>query len=277
MRHIRKKIVTQNLINTEMENPPLPLPGNKLIPFLTVLLVVAAFLIGSMYTKIQMLEKGVGSANSGTNAAANAAAGQVAGAQQGNQPAPAAPANVDVNVANAPVLGNANAKVALVEFTDFQCPFCSQLFSNTFPQVKKEYIDTGKIKYMVRDFPLVQIHPFAQKAAEAASCANEQGKYWEMHDTLFKNQTALTIDDLKKYAADLGLNTSNFNSCLDSAKFSDKVKADTQEGEKYGVRGTPASFVGKVEGNTVKQASIISGAVPFDSFKTAIDEALKKS
>jgi protein-disulfide isomerase len=246
--------------------------GSKIVPVLVVLLVVAAFLIGSLYTKVQFLEK-----KGGTEASAQAA-GQIAGAANNPQGAPAAPAEgtpVSIKLTDAPVQGNKNAKVAIVEFTDFQCPFCGQLFTTTFPDIKKNYIDTGKVKYMVRDFPLFQIHPYAQKSAEASHCAEDQGKYWEYHDKLFTNQTALTTDDLKKYAADLGLNASQFASCVESGKYTDRVKKDQAEGEKYGVRGTPSSFVGIVKDDTVTAVQV-SGAVPFDSFKATIEDQLKK-
>lgn len=241
---------------------------NKLVPVLVVLLIVASFLIGSLYTKVNLLEKGTGT---------------VAGATQGNtanQPAAAAqPASVpvDVDVSGMPVKGNKNAKVAIVEFTDYQCPFCGQLFTKTYPSIKKDYIDTGKVKYFVGDYPLNQIHPQAQKAAEAANCANEQGKFWEMHDKLFANQTALQADDLKKYASDVGLNPAQFNSCLDSGKMADTVAKNQKAGESYGVRGTPASYVGIIEGNTVKQATEVSGAQPFSAFQAVIETELKKS
>lgn len=240
--------------------------GNKIVPVLVVLLIVASFFIGSLYTKVSFLEKNGGSA------AANA--GAVAGAAQ--PPADAGPPEgtpVDVDVKDAPMLGNKDAKVAIVEFTDYQCPFCGQLFTNAFPQIKKDYIDTGKVAYFVRDFPLFQIHPQAQKAGEAASCAKDQNKFWEYHDKLFANQSALQLADLKKYAVDLGLNAGTFDSCLDSGKHAEKVKADMALGEKAGVRGTPASFVGTLKGTTVNGVQI-SGAVPFESFKAAIDAKL---
>ena len=242
-------------------------PTNRLIPVLVILLIVASFLLGSLYTKVQYYEKG------GTAVAA-AGTGNVAGT--GTQPAaepeePSAPVNIDVT--DYPRLGNKNAKVAIVEFTDYQCPFCERLFSDAFPKIKKEYIDTGKVQYMVRDFPLFQIHPQAQKAAEAANCAKDQNKFWEMHDKLFSNQSALQIEDLKKYAGELGLNAGTFNSCLDSGKYTDKIKKDQTDGEGLGVRGTPASFIGTINGNAVN-GSQISGAVPFETFKATIDGLL---
>jgi protein-disulfide isomerase len=250
-----------------MENKP---PVNKLVPILVVLLIVASFFIGTLYTRVKTLEKGTvaGAQNNG----------QVAG--NNNVPTqpqePAADAKVDIELKNTDqVLGNKNAKVAVVVYTDYQCPFCGRLATDALAQVRKEYVDTNKIKLIVRDFPLFQIHPYAEKAAEAANCAIEGGKFWEYHDKLFANQTALTVDDLKKYAASVGLNAANFNTCLDGGKYADAIKQSAAEGEKYGVRGTPASFVGTVSGSTVKGAINISGAQPFDSFKTAIDAALK--
>ena len=244
---------------------------NKLVPVLVVLLIVASFLIGSLYTQVSMLKggTGIGGANKG-GVANNPPTNPTAAAPVGNTSNP-----VDVDITGAPVLGSKDAKVALVEFTDYQCPFCGQLFTNTFPQIKKDYIDTGKIKYIVRDFPLTQIHPYAQKSAEAANCALEQNKFWEYHDTLFKNQTALLPDNLKQYAGTLGLNANQFNSCLESAKMADKISKSLSDGAKYGVNGTPASFVGVSSGNTVKGV-LISGAQPFDAFKTAIETALKQ-
>mgnify|MGYP001606461195 CR=1 FL=1 len=250
---------------------PTQQPGNKLVPVLVILLVIASFLIGSLYTKSNLLEKGaVAGANNGNVAGANTGGNAVPPAN----PAPAETTPVDVDVSGVEFLGSPNAKVAVVEFTDYQCPFCGQLFKNAYPQIKKDYIDSGKIKYMVKDFPLFQIHPYAQKAAEAASCARDQKKFWEMHDTLFNNQTALTTDDLKKYAGNLSLNTGTFNDCLDSGKYADAVKKSATDGEALGVRGTPASFIGKISGNTVNGVQI-SGAVPFETFKAAIDKALK--
>ncbi|MEK7165603.1 MAG: thioredoxin domain-containing protein, partial [Patescibacteria group bacterium] len=168
--------------------------SNKFIPILVVLLVVASFLIGSLYTQVNLLKKGSGAAPTVAAPAANNENAPAAPPQE-----PTGPLSTDIDVAKIPALGKEGAKVAVVEYTDYQCPFCGQLFTNAFPQIKKDYIDTGKIRYYVKDFPLTQIHPMAQKAAEAANCATEQNKFWEYHDYIFANQTALTIDALKKY------------------------------------------------------------------------------
>ncbi|MEN9626446.1 MAG: hypothetical protein RL557_774 [archaeon] len=166
-----------------------------------------------------------------------------------------------------PVLGNADAPVTIVEFSDYQCPFCGRFWSETLPQLKKEYIDTGKAKLVFRDFPLSDIHPDAQKASEAAECARKVGgetAYWKMHDKLFEYQQALSVTDLKKYAKELGLSAS-FDSCLDSGEMAAEIAHDQQDGARYGVDGTPAFFV---------NGKPLMGAQPFSAFKQAIDAEL---
>jgi len=164
-----------------------------------------------------------------------------------------------------PVLGEDNAPVTIIEFSDFQCPYCARFREQTFDQIKENYIDTGKVKFVYRDFPLSSIHPMAQKAAEASECADEQGKFWEYHDKIFAGQSSLSIDNLKQWANDLGLDTAKFNSCLDSGKYESEVKNDLSDGSAAGGRGTPYFLVG----NTA-----LSGAYPFDSFKQAIESQL---
>src|SRR5262249_17984609 len=126
---------------------------------------------------------------------------------------------VHTSVTDAPALGQADAPVTLVEFSDYQCPYCRMFFSDTFPTLRREYIDTGKVRYVFRDYPLAQMHPQARKAAEAAHCAGEQGKYWEMHDLLFQNQQALALPQLSEYARNLGLDGASFDACLQSEKY----------------------------------------------------------
>jgi protein-disulfide isomerase len=180
--------------------------------------------------------------------------------------APARPAKADVKVGSLPVKGKKSAPVTIVEFSDFQCPFCGRFFNETLPKIQKEYIDSGKVKFYYRDFPLTSLHENAQKAAEAARCANEQGSFWAYHDLIFKNQRQLSEDALKQWAADLKLDTSKFNDCLDSGKYEQAVKDDFDAGSKAGVNGTPAFFV---------NGRLVSGAQPFDNFKKVIEGALK--
>lgn len=170
----------------------------------------------------------------------------------------------DVSADDDAVLGDPNAPVTIIEFSDYQCPFCQRFWSESLPLIKKNYIETGKAKLVYRDFPL-GFHQYAQKAAEAAECAGDQGKYWEMHDTLFANINSLTINDLKGYAADLGLNTADFNKCLDTGKYTSEVQADLADGSAAGVSGTPSFFINGVQ---------IVGAQPYSAFQQAIEAAL---
>ncbi|MDP3994420.1 MAG: DsbA family protein [bacterium] len=163
-------------------------------------------------------------------------------------------------------LGKKEAKVTMVEFSDFQCPYCQRFSQDTFPQIKKDYIDTGKIYYVFHNYPLLT-HQYSQKASEATLCAGEQGKFWEMHDQIFTNQQKIAVSDLKNYAQTLELKTNDFNSCLDSGKEAGAVNKDKELGDKLGVSGTPTFFV---------NGRLVSGALPFSSFKVILDEELGK-
>jgi protein-disulfide isomerase len=175
------------------------------------------------------------------------------------------------------VKGNAEAALVLVEYTDYQCPFCNRHFANTVPSLAREYVDTGKLRYVLRDLPLESIHPQAFKAAEAARCAGDQGRHWEMHEALFKNQKALGPAQLKHYAKGLGLEMAAFEACLDEGRHGDAVRADVAEAQAAGISGTPTFFLA-VEGADGKLETLqkIRGAQPFSAFKGAIDAALDK-
>ncbi len=194
----------------------------------------------------------------------------------GRRRPPPPPRNVVLRVEGEPVKGDKNAPVTVVEFSDFQCPFCSRFFRQTLPQLDKEYIKTGKIKLVYRDYPLVRIHPNACKAAEAAQCAGDQGKYWQMHDRLFANPKFLGEKDLHGHAKALGLDAAKFKTCLDSGRKKAGVRADIADAVKAGVRGTPTFLIGYTEPgkSTIKAVNRIRGARPFASFKAAIDPLL---
>ena len=161
------------------------------------------------------------------------------------------------------IRGSVNAPITLVEFSDFQCPYCGQ----HYPTLKKILNDyQGKVRLVYKHFPLT-FHQFSEKAAEASECASEQGKFWEYHDKLFENQQNLSAENLKQWAKDLALNSSQFNNCLDSGKYASKVQADYNEGQQKGVNGTPATFV---------NGKLISGAVPYNTLKTAIDAIINQ-
>jgi protein-disulfide isomerase len=163
--------------------------------------------------------------------------------------------------ATGPAVGPATAPVTIVEFSDFQCPFCSRLVP-TIEQVKAKYGD--KVRIVFRQFPL-NFHQFAQKAAEASLCANEQGKFWQMHDAMFKDQAALSVDQLKATATGLGLNADQFNSCLDQGKYAAQIQTDIDAGTKAGVNGTPAMFI---------NGRFLSGAQPLAEISKVIDDEL---
>lgn len=160
-------------------------------------------------------------------------------------------------------------KVEIVEFSDFQCPYCQRFFNESYKEIKAKYIDTGKVKLVFRHYPL-PFHQNAQKAAEAFECAGKQGQAFAYHDILFaKGQadgTGLNVSDLKQYAKDLGLDQTKFNTCLDSGETAAIVKADLAEGQKIGVSGTPTFYI---------DGTPIVGALPFSNFASVIEEALK--
>lgn len=194
-------------------------------------------------------------------AAALPAASQ--GGQQAAAPQPTVPAVADVSVDDDPARGPEDAAVTIIEFSDFQCPFCGRFFQQTLPQLMAQYGD--RIRFVYRDFPLDQIHPNARNAAIAAECADDQGKFWEYHDALFSNQQALGVADLKRYAEELGLDTGAFSDCLDSQKYNDEVDADLRDGIQAGVTGTPTFFI---------NGKRVVGAQPLQTFQTLIEQAL---
>jgi protein-disulfide isomerase len=153
--------------------------------------------------------------------------------------------------------------VTLVEFTDFHCPFCGRAVA-TLKDVMREY--DGKIRWVFRDFPIASLHPMAAKAAEAARCAGEQGKFWEYHDLLFVGQSQATIEDFKRSAEQLKLDSKRFGQCLDSGKHQAAVEADVQEGARLGVTGTPTFFI---------NGRILVGAQPLESFRRIVEAELR--
>jgi len=185
-------------------------------------------------------------------------------------PSTAPPSKLQVSADDDPVKGDPKAAVTIIEFSDFQCPFCGRFFQQTLPQVENDYIKTGKAKLVYRDFPLDSIHPQAGPAAQAAECAKEQGKFWEYHDKIFQNQQSLGTDSYKQWAGELGLNANQFNSCVDSSKYAAEVSKDFQDGSNAGVSGTPTFFIG----NDAKGYQQIVGAQPYSVIKQVLDQAL---
>jgi len=201
-------------------------------------------------------------------------------AEADTQPAPQAPAPqpqappepevyTDVDLDDDPVLGDEDAEVTIIEFSDYQCPFCARHVTQTVPQIKENYIDTGKVKLIFRDLPL-GFHQYAHVAAEASECADDQGKFWEYHDLLFENAADLSEENLKVLAEDLGLDMDDFNSCLEDGTYEEEVDNDMSDASNYGITGTPSFLIGNEEKGYVK----LVGAQPYEAFEDAIEEAL---
>lgn len=273
---IMPRAVTKETVKTEKRDDAytvsIPrissLPSISFTQILVVLLLIETFFLGSFYTKVQSLEKNGGSAKVQT------ADAQVQGAQTA-PPAQAPPTGqrVEVDPGDLPMKGDPNAKVTLVEFSDFQCPFCEKLYTDTMPSIIKDYVDTGKVKLAFRHYPL-PFHQNAQKTGEASECANDQGKFWEMHDKLFDTQKeweSLSATDLSQklsgYAADLGLDTASFETCLSTEKYKTAVTDDMNEGAKVGVSATPTVYVNGIP---------VVGAESYSVFKQTIDAELAK-
>ena len=189
------------------------------------------------------------------------------------------PSLISISLDDDPVKGNPDAPITIVEFSDFQCPFCAKFHSTSLPQLETNYIDSGKVKFVYRDFPIQSIHPNAVPAAFAAECADEQGMFWEYHDIVFENQKKwqglsgpIMVDTFEQYAMELGLNTSDFNTCFESGKYADEVTKDLQDGVSYGVTGTPGFFVGNDELGYVK----IIGAQPYSVFERLIEDQIAR-
>lgn len=247
--------------------------NSKITPVLVVLLIIGSFFIGSLTTKVKMLEKGtVAAVTQGANNAQPAA-----GAPQPPQ-ATKGVASVDDD----PILGDKNAPVTIIEFSDYECPFCKRHFDSTHPELVKKYIDTGKAKLVFRDFPLSFHDPMASKEAIAASCARDQGgdkKYYEFHDEIFKRTTSNGngLDDAKiqKIASDLKLNITTFTACLSDTVKADEVKKDIADGTAAGASGTPTFLIGKSTDDGKIDGDLVVGAQPFAAFQAVIDPLLK--
>ncbi len=182
--------------------------------------------------------------------------------QQVPQPAmPGGPAGL--TIAGSPVEGSMNAPVTMIECSDFQCPFCARFYQETLVQLRKNEIRNGVVKLVFKNFPL-PFHPYAEKAAEAAECANKQGKFWQMHDALFQSGGRLDTDSLKTYAQRIGLDMERFDHCLDSGETAGIVNADRQQCASAGVQGTPTFFI---------NGKMLVGAQPYAQFRRMIEQA----
>ena len=178
-----------------------------------------------------------------------------------------------VNLQGTPMLGNKDAPLTVVEFTDYQCPFCQSFHLKSFPELKKNYIDTGKVRFYSRDLPL-DFHANAMRAAQAARCANDQGQFWKIRETMSSNPDKLDMDSLMTDAKDLGMNLGAFASCVSSEKYKDAVQSDVMEAMRIGANGTPSFVVGKSTPEGV-DGELMVGALPFIMFDTKLKDLSK--
>ena len=257
------------------EKPTLDIPNKKSTPTgmivaLVVVVAIASFFAGSYFSNLD--------SDVVTNSELADAISKLESKIGNTQKAPSqSPQPVRISLDNDPIRGDPNAPITIVEFSDFQCPFCARFHVQTLPLIIEEYIEEGKVNLVYRDFPIQSIHPNALPAAVAAECANEQGRYWEYHDMLFEKQNGwnrldsnTAISTFSQYATDVGLEQQQFDSCLGSGKYLEEVQGDLSDGRDYGISGTPGFFIGNDEIGFVK----LSGAQPFDSFKKIIDAQL---
>ena len=169
-------------------------------------------------------------------------------------------------------LGSPKAKIGIVEFSDYQCPYCSQFHNQIFPRLVKEYVDTGVVQFIYKDLPLQSIHPQAMNAALAANCAGEQNKFWPMHEALFTNHGLLAPALYHRLAREFGMDVNKFTACLRDPARERAIMRDVSEAKRLGITGTPSFVIGKIEGNEIKDMQIAKGLAAFEAFARAIKE-----
>ena len=249
--------------NTSSLVVPIPRITN-ITQILVILLVVFAFVLGMLVTKVQDLESKVSTTQTNNTVAQQAATQQL-------QPPQPTLGKQNVGIGHLPPKGDPNAKVKIIAFEDFRCPFCDQWFKNTEPQIIKDYVDTGKAVLYYRQYQF--LGPASVTAGNASECANEQNKFWDFHDYMYQNQpdesdtSMYTVDSLTQIAGQLGMDTNQFQSCLNAKKYDKNVSQDLADGQKAGVSGTPTVFI---------DGTPIVGAEPYSAFQTIIDQALKQ-
>ncbi|UTW12192.1 DsbA family protein [Marinobacterium rhizophilum] len=196
--------------------------------------------------------------------------GQAEAAKPPSEP----PLPMAMTVTGSPYLGQDDAPVVLIEFTDYQCPFCRRHFEQAHPRLIKEFVDTGKLKIVLKEFPLQKLHPLAPRAAMAAQCAGDQQQYWSMHDLLFQNQTRMSMEDLESFATSLELDTARFLECMEQGQYAPQIRADFDLGVSAGVRGTPFFYIGPLDQTTpgvVTVERFLYGAQPYETFAQMIE------
>ena len=197
--------------------------------------------------------------------------------RQLSAPAPSAgpSAGTELSLQGAQIRGARDAKVILVEFSDFQCPFCARYATSTYAEIVRDYVDTGRVRYAFMNSPIDSLHPAAFKQHLAAACAADEGRFWEMHDRLFVNPKATDVETLAGQAAAIGIDTASFRACMDRERHADEVRETVKLGNAIGVNGTPTFLIGTIgPDDKFKTLKMIAGAKPYAAFKDAIDGVL---
>ncbi len=257
----------EQIIQVPAPTPPSTNSG-KLNPWMVSTLVMLGVIAGFGISQLPYFK----GASQQTQVAAlqppsgQGAAGQTA--QPSDTPQPLTADQIAKLPADSPTVGSPDAKITVVEFSDFQCPYCEKFFTNTLSSIQEDYVKTGKVKIVYRNFPL-EFHPQAFPAAEAGACANEQGKFWEMHDKLFRGQqdwagSPKAAQTFSSYAKSIGLDSKQFDSCMTTHKFADGIRKDSIDGVALGVNGTPSFFI---------NGKPLSGAMPYETIFKPIFEA----
>lgn len=258
-----RSVVRKEIKKTSSPRASFPIPKLSQQQILYTLLLIATFLVGYLLATVQLLK------NPSQKIAEAPGAPSAGGTAQAGQGQPDPNKVYEVSTGHFPIKGDNNAKVTIVEFADFRCPFCEKFFTDTEPQIMKDYVDTGKVKFAFRNYQF--LGPASVVAGNSAECANEQGKFWDMYEYLYKNQppesdtSMYTADKLTEVAGTLGMDTGKFKSCMDSSKYQKNIDEDMSDGQKVSVSATPTFFVNGKQ---------ILGAQPYANFKTLIDAAL---
>lgn len=264
-----KSMENNNIINDNVMIKKSTFTG--LIVVITIVIAISAFFAGSYFANLNSDEI----TQSDLNAAIAKLESKIENNPQSDNQRNTQP--IKVSIDDDPMKGDPNAPITIIEFSDYECPFCERFYANTLPLIEENYINTGKVNFVYRDFPIQSIHRNAATAAVAAECADDQNSFWSFHDMIFENRDTWRkldgvnlLNEFEQYAVTLGLNSEEFDTCLESGKYLDEVRKDLQDGQKYGITGTPGFFIG----NEDIGYTLVSGAQPYQNFEKVLDKML---
>ena len=266
-----KSVEGENIINDNVMIKKSTFTG--LIIALTAVIAISAFFAGSYVTN---LDSDIITKSDLNDAISKLESKIGTNTQSPNQPSTKP---IRISIDDDPMKGDPDAPITIIEFSDYECPFCGRFYANTLPLIEENYINTGKVNFVYRDFPIQSIHPNAAPAAMAAECADDQDSFWSFHDMIFENKSTWEklegvnlLNEFEQYAIALELDLEEFNVCLESGKHLEEVRNDLQDGQNYGVSGTPGFFIGNDNLGYIK----VSGAKPYPIFEEILDEMLSQ-